>query len=675
MTLEEKIACLGTQPNVPRLGIQGTDHAEGLHGLAMGGVGDWGAGNPIPTTMFPQSIGLAETWDPEIVRRAAAIVGYEARYIAQSPQYKRSHLVVRAPNADLGRDVRWGRTEECFGEDPFFNGTMTVAFVKGLQGDHPTYWQAASLLKHFLANSHENGRERTSSNFDERLLMEYYSVPFRMGIVEGGARGHMLAYNAVNGVPCHVHPIVRQLTIDAWGQDGIICTDAAGMTLLVTGHGYCSNYPEAAAAVIETGAGQFLDDYRGPVHEALERGILSERAIDQVLKGTFRVMMRLGLLDDPAQVPYSSIGVDGAGAPWLTEQHQAVARLATLKSIVLLKNADHLLPLDLQTLRSIAVIGPRASDVLLDWYSGTPPYAISPLAGIRAKVGGGVVVRYAGGEDIEAARQAAASSDIAIICAGNHPTGNRGWAEVEFSSEGREAVDRESITLEQEELIKQVYSANPNTVAVLISSFPYAIDWTQQHVPAILHMTHNSQELGNALADVLFGDYTPGGRLVQTWPSSHDQLPAMLDYDIRHGRTYQYCDGAPLYPFGFGLSYTTFEYARLQTSAGQLDSHGSLTVSVDVTNSGGRAGEEVVQLYVRHLASRVERPKHELKGFQRLHLEPGETQTVRMTLSAEQLAYWDVARQAFVVEQGAVQIEIGASSADIKLRAILLVVE
>jgi beta-glucosidase-like glycosyl hydrolase len=221
-----RIACWGTDPSVPRLGIRGSDHLEGLHGLALGGPGGWGGWSPVPTTTFPQAIGLAETWDPEVVQRAAAIEGYEARSIFQNSRYKRGGLVIRAPNSDLGRDPRWGRTEECYGEDPFFNGTMAVAFVRGLQGDHPVYWQTASLLKHSLANSNEDNRGSTSSNFDERLLREYYSVPFRMGIVEGGARAYMTAYNAVNGIPCTVHPILRAITIEEWGQDGIICTDA-----------------------------------------------------------------------------------------------------------------------------------------------------------------------------------------------------------------------------------------------------------------------------------------------------------------------------------------------------------------------------------------------------------------------------------------------------------------
>ena len=663
MTLEEKVECLGTNPSVPRLGLKGSGHSEGLHGLAQGGPSNWGRKNPTTTTTFPQAIGLAETWDVDVIRRAAAVEGFEARYIFQ--KYNRGGIVVRAPNADLGRDPRWGRTEECYGEDPFFNGTLTVAFVKGLQGDHPKYWQTASLLKHFLANSNENGRTSTSSDFDERLFREYYSVPFRRGIVEGGARAFMAAYNKVNGVPMHVNREVLDITREEWGQDGIICTDGGAMRQLVTDHKRFKTFEEAAAAVVKTGIGQFLDDYREPTRTALKQGLLSEADVDRVLRHTFRVMLRLGLLDPPARVPYSKIG--SGPEPWTTEEHKSLVRLVTQKSIVLLKNSKGLLPLDRTKLKSVAVIGPRADDVLLDWYSGTPPYTVTPLAGIREKVGTGVRVEHAKGNDGDAVERLARACEVAVVVVGNHPTCDAGWEQCPVPSDGKEAVDRRSITLEQEELVKKVYAANPNTVVVLKSSFPFAINWTQGNVPAVLHLTHNSQEEGHALADVLFGDYNPAGRLVQTWPSSIEQLPPMMDYDIRRGRTYMYFKGEPLYPFGYGLSYTTFAYSNLHTSARTIPSNGSVNVTFDLKNTGRRAGEEVVQLYVTHLGSKVERPLRELKGFARVALRPGETKRVTLTLAAESLAYWDVKSKRFVVEPDRVRLVVGGSSADVRL--------
>ena len=673
MTLDEKVECLGTTPSVPRLGVKGANHMEGIHGLSVGGPGMWGGKVSVPTTTFPQGYGLGETWDAELLRQAGRVEGYEARYIFQTAKFNksRSGLVIRSPNADLGRDPRWGRTEECYGEDPYLTGTLAVAFVKGLQGDHPKYWQAASLLKHFLANSNENNRGSSSSNFDERLFREYYSVPFRMGIMEGGARAFMASYNAVNNTPLHVNPILKEIAVKEWGEDGIICTDGGGMKLLVTGHKRFQDFEQASAAVIKSGIGQFLDDYREPVRGALAKKLLSEGDIDKVLRNTFRVMIRLGLLDPPERVPYASI--KDSAEPWLTDEHKSLARLVTQKSIVLLKNARNLLPLDRRALKSIAVIGPRADQVLQDWYSGTPPYTVTPLAGIRNKVGAGVEVRYAANNDNGEAARVARSSDVAIVVVGNHPTCDAGWEKCPVPSDGKEAVDRLSITLEQEELIKQVYAANPQTVVVLRASFPYAINWTEENVPAILHLANNSQEEGNALADVLFGDYNPAGRLTQTWPKSMEQLPPMMDYDIRHGRTYMYFRDEPLYPFGYGLSYTTFAYSNLRTTPSALRADGSISISLKIKNTGTRAGEEVVQLYVKHLGSRVERPLKELKGFARVALGPGETKNVTLALRGEQLAYWNTAQRRFLVENGRVQIMVGSSSADIKLNEALRV--
>ena len=664
MTIDEKIECLDTNPSVPRLGIKGSGHVEGIHGLTQGGPGKWGRPQTVPSTTFPQGIGLGETWDPEILRQAGEVEGYEARYVFQSPKYNQGGIVIRSPNADIGRDPRWGRNEECYGEDAFFNGTMVVAFSKGLQGNDPKYWQSAALMKHFLANSNENDRDKSSSNFDERLFHEYYSLPFRMGVIEGGSRAYMASYNAVNGVPMTINPILQSITRDQWGQDGIICTDAGAMKNLVTAHKHSPDFETAAAESVKAGVGQFLDDYRQPVRDALKKGLLTEADIDRALRGNFRVMIRLGLLDPPSRVPYSTIGKESMD-PWATEKHKALAFLATQKSIVLLKNSANLLPLDKKSLKSIAMIGPRSNEVLLDWYSGTPPYSISPLEGIKNAVGESVKVTHAANNDGGAAVKAARESDVAIVCVGNHPNGgfDTQWARVSVPSEGREAVDRQSITLEQEELIKSVFAANPKTIVVLISSFPYAINWTQENVPAILHMALNSQEEGHALATVLFGDYNPAGRLVQTWPKSLEQLPPMMDYDIRHGRTYMYFRDTPLYPFGYGLSYTTFAYRDLQVKA----SSGAIDVSVMVKNTGQRAGDEVVQLYVKHLNSRVSRPLKELKAFARVHLGSHEEKTVKLSLPASRLAYWNAETDRWIVEKDVIEITVGGSSTDARL--------
>jgi beta-glucosidase len=638
MTLEEKVAVLSTNPSVPRLGVVGTDHVEGLHGLALGGPGKWGGKGkePIPATTFPQAYGLGETWDVNLIQKVAQVEGYEARYALQ--KYRRGGLVVRAPNADIARDPRWGRTEESYGEDAFFNGTMTVAFVKGLQGNHSKYWQSASLMKHFLANSNEDGRTYTSSDFDERLWREYYALPFQMGVVEGGSRAFMAAYNKVNEIPAMVHPMLKNIAQKEWGQDGIICTDGGAFNLLLSDHKYYANKYLGAAAAIKAGINQFLDDYKDGVNGAIAKGYLTEKEIDQVIRGNFQVMIKLGMLDTPDKNPYAKIGTGKDTIdPWKTQAHKKIALEATQKSIVLLKNDLELLPLQKDKLKTIAVIGPRANEVLLDWYSGTPPYVVTPLQGIKDKLSSNVEILYAKNNSDGKAVAIAKKADVVIVIVGNHSTCNAGWADCPVPSEGKEAVDRQSITLEQEDLIKIVYQANPKTVVALISSFPYSINWTQENVPAILHMTQNSQELGTALADVLFGAYNPAGRLTQTWVKNITDLPDFLDYNIRNGRTYMYFQGKPLYAFGHGLSYTSFTYNSMHLSKKTLKKDDAIKVSVSVTNTGKRDGEEVLQLYVKSINSAIQQPIKALKSFQRVALKAGETKIVDLILEAKSL--------------------------------------
>ncbi|MGC1384869.1 MAG: glycoside hydrolase family 3 C-terminal domain-containing protein [Candidatus Acidiferrales bacterium] len=683
MTTEEKIAALSTDPDVPRLGIVGSGHLEGLHGVALGGPGGWeGHGlKPLPTTQFPQAVGLGETWDPDLLQKVAALEGWEARYVfntdtqvtvnRRGEKHRRAGIVMRAPNSDLARDPRWGRSEESYGEDPYLSGTMATAFVRGLQGDNPKYWLSSSLMKHFLANSNEDGRDGSSSNFDDRLLREYYSVPFRMGVIDGGSRAYMASYNAWNGVPMTANPILKEITMREWGQDGIICTDAGALTNMVTKHKYYSDIDMASAGAIHAGINQFLDRYSDGVHSAIDKKLINLAEIDDNLRGVYRVMIHLGLLDPPDMVPYNKI--KGDGAVWDLDDHKALARKVTQESIVLLKNSANTLPLDRTKLKTVAVVGPYADIVALDWYSGTPPYAVSPLEGIKNKLGPNVQVNFAKDNTDDAAVKIAKSADVVIAVVGNHPTCNAGWAKCPLASDGKEAIDRKSITLEQEDLVKQVYAANPHTVVVLIASFPFAIQWTQDNVPAILHMAHNSQEEGNALADALFGDVDPGGRLVTTWPASLDQLPPMMDYDIRHGHTYMYFKGKPLYPFGYGLSYTTFEYSNLKTSSDRLAADGRVGVNVEVENTGSRAGDEVVQLYVSHFGSKVDRPAEELKAFRRVTLAPGKKTTVQFLLKASDLAYWSTEKGSWQIEPDQINIQIGASSADIKLKKTISV--
>ncbi len=679
MTVNEKIACLGTNTGVPRLGVMSYGNSEGIHGVVQRAPRD--KREPITTTQFPQPPGMGESWDPELVRKAAGVEGYEARFITQTAKYDRQILMLWGPQSDLERDPRWGRSEEVYGEDPFFNGTMAVAFIKGLQGDDPKYWQAAALLKHFLANSNENHRMETSSDFDQRLFWEYYSVPFRMGFEEGDAKAVMASYNAWNGTAMTVNPILKSIVRDKWGVDVISSDGGAVSTLLYLRH----LYPDQKAAVVaslKAGINQFLDQYVDETKAALKDGSITEAEIDGLLRPKFRVTIRLGLLDPPEMVPYSKI--KDSPKPWNTEADRAVSKQMALESVVLLKNENALLPLKKDAIKSIAVIGPLADSVHWDWYGGTPPYAVTPLQGIKDEVGSDVKVNYAASELGHAAFDAAKASDVAVVIVGNDPTCGpdmaQDWAGTvdgggtlacTVPSDGREGRDRESITLEQEQLVKQVFAANPKTIVILVSSYPFAINWSQEHVPAILHMAHASQDEGTALAKVLFGEYNPGGHLVVTWPKSTDQLPPMMDYNIRDGRTYMYFKGEPLYPFGYGLSYATFKYSNLRTSSPEVAKDGTVTVSVDLTNTGAMAGDAVVQLYVKHLASKVVRPNEELKGFKRVTLKAGETKTVEIPLKASSLAWWDEKLPGFRVEAEPVRVMVGNSSSDIELSTVV----
>lgn len=675
LTLDEKINLLSTDLGVPRLNIPRCGHYEGLHGLTLGGPAMWGGrqrtedGKVVPTdcptTIFPQSYGLGSTWDTDLVQKVAEQAAEEARYYMQTTGNKRHALVMRAPNADLARDPRWGRTEESFGEDAFLTAQLTIASVRGLQGNHPRYWKTASLMKHFLANSNEDGRDSTSSDFDTRLFHEYYAYPFYKGITEGGSRAFMAAYNSWNGIPMSIHPCLEEITRKQWGNNGIICTDGGALKLLIEAHKSFPSFAEGAAAVVKATTGQFLDAYVPYVKEAPEKGLLTEVDIDKAIRGNIFVALKLGLLDgDHSRNPYLSIGKNSTETPpFMTAEARRLAREVTAKSVVLLKTK--LLPLDAGKLRKIAVIGPYSDKIVQDWYSGTPPYETTILSGIRNAVKEGTEIIHAEDNRMGQAEKAAAAADVAIVCVGNHPYGTRAdWKFSPVPSDGREAVDRKSLMLPDEDLVKLVLKANPNTILVLVSSFPYTINWSQEHVPAIVHITHCSQEQGNGLADVLFGKVNPAGRTVQTWVKDITDLPDIMDYDIRNGRTYMYHQGPVLYPFGYGLSYSDFAYEKIESFKQDKK---NIRVTVSVKNTSGRDGEEVVQLYASYPESKVERPSKQLRAFRRIPIKAGETRKVTLTVPKEELGYWNEGKQMFVVEPGTVKLLIGASSEDIRL--------
>lgn len=668
MTLDEKVDALGNNTQVPRLGIQASGSVEGLHGIVLGGP-TYGDRANTPTTGFPQAYGLGETWDTDLLHRVATYISTENRYLFQNAKYRKSGLIMWTPNVDLGRDPRWGRTEECYGEDAFLTSRLAVAFIKGIQGDHPKYWRNASLMKHFLSNSNEYGRTFSSSNYSDKLFREYYAYPFYKGVTKGGSQALMTAYNAYNGTPCIMHPVLRNIVMKEWGLNGTLLTDGGAFRLLLSDHKRFDNdRAAAAAACIKAGITKFLDEYKDAVYEALHRKLISVEDIEKAIRGNLRISLKLGLLDHAEDNPYAAIGVTDTIAPWSKPETKALVREATLKSVVLLKNKDHLLPLDRHKIKKIAVIGQRATEVLQDWYAGKPFYTVNVLDAIREEAGSDIEVRYVKTNRMDSARTVAAWADVAIVCVGNHPTCDAGWEQAPVISEGKEAVDRQSLQLDQEDFLLQVAQTNPNTIGVLISSFPYAINRANQTVPALLHLTQCSQELGHAVSDVIFGHYNPAGRLTQTWVKNITDLPHMMDYDITHGRTYMYFKEKPLYPFGYGLSYTRFNYSGTTLNDRVIERGDTLRVFFNLKNSGDMDGDEVVQLYVSARKHTDKDPIKQLKAFQRISLRKGETKKIELTVPYAELQVWDEKQNRFILPDKEMTLEIGASSSDIRLR-------
>ena len=682
MTVDEKINTV-VGNGVPRLGIANPGSTEAIHGIVRGGDAELpnignagqfqngGAGRAamqrprmVNSTAFPQAYGVGETWDREMAHIMGDVMSYEARYYSQRAD--RNALILWAPNADLARDPRWGRTEESFGEDPYLVGEMVASEVKGIQGTDPFYWRGAALMKHFLANSNEDSRYATDSRFDEDLFRDYYSYGFWKG-AKAGAKSLMTAYNRYNGVPCEANSFITDILRNEWDMFGTIVNDAGALPFMTSAHHYTKDINEAIKLSLEAGLSRFIDSNFAQVKAAYEAGYISNEVLDRATKANLRTMLRLGLMDTVN--PYANMTF-GDTAPWESQEYKDKAKLVSQKSIVLLKNEGKLLPINKDKVKKIAVFGNRAESVLKDWYGALPSYRVSPLEGIKAEVEGtDVEVKFQRWDSDGSAQKLAEWADVCIVCVGNHPATSPDWDRSSIQSpwaygtvagDGREALDRRSLQLETEDLIKVVWQANHNTVVTLISSFPFAINWTNEHVPAIVHMTQCSQELGSALADVLFGKYNPAGRTTQTWVKDILDLPNMLDYNIKNGRTYMYFKGEPLYPFGYGLSYTTFGYSNLDVER----SGKNFVVSFDLKNTGSVDGEEVAQLYVKLNGDDAAK---RLRGFERIALKAGETKHVSIVVPEEDVKLWNKEAHKFDLNKGAAQFMIGASSADIRL--------
>ena len=650
-----------------RLGIPLIFHEECLHGLVAEHV-----------TSYPQAIGLASTWDPALLQRIFTATALEVR--------TRGVQQCLMPVVDLARDPRWGRTEETYGEDPYLVSRMGVAAVKGLQGEGPGIDSdhVLATLKHFAVHSQPGGGTNVGpAPYAERTIRESFFVPFEAAIHEAHARTIMPSYNELDGIPNHSNVwLLQDVLRKEWGFDGLVVSDYFAIDEMIQKHHIASDCAGAAKYAIEAGVDIELPYGKcyAELPALVRSGQIPEVLVDESAARVLRAKFELGLFDHPYADPKRAAAVSN------TPADQQLALQAARELITLLKNQNNLLPLDLSKTKRIAVIGPNAADVHLGGYSGHPGRGVSILQGIKDKVGSKGEVLYAEGcriteskpdwnadkvvpadPELDKKRIAEAvavmqKADIGIVVVGeNEQTVREAWAETHLG-------DRDDLNLlgRQDELVKQLLATGRPVVVVLIHGRPNSINFIAENAPAILDGWYLGQEGGTALADVLFGDYNPAGRLPITVPRSVGQLPDYYYMKPTAKRGYLFADKSPLFPFGFGLSYTTFSYSNLRVTPSTIPASGTATVQVDVTNTGKRAGDEVVQLYIRDEVSSVTRPVKELRGFERVPLKPGETRTVLFKLGTQALQFYnrDMKR---VVEPGKFMVMVGPNSVDLKI--------
>lgn len=648
------------------LGIPGLFQGEALHGYMSNGA-----------TSFPQVLGLASTWDPELVHQVFTAAADEMASTGTNQAF--------TPVLDLARDPRWGRTEETYGEDPYLVSRMGVAAIEGLQG--PNFMidrhHVLATAKHFAAHGQpEGGRNTAPGNFSERILRETFLVPFQAAVEEAQVGSIMASYNEIDGIPNHINRwLLDKVLRQEWGFRGYVTSDGGGLQMLVETHHVAADNADAARKSLAAGVDLDLSD--GSVFATLvdqvREGKVPESEVDRAVARVLGAKFRLGLFENPYVDP------DYAQRTTNSPEHQKLALKTAQEAIVLLKNEGTLLPLDLKKIKTVAVIGPNAADVHIGGYGREPAHQISILEGIRNRVGSSGTVLYAEGckittgrqgwhawyddkvetpdpktqlASIQAAAQVAHKAEVAIVVVGENESTNReAWSENHLG-------DRDSLDLAgfQDQLIKAVVETGTPTVVLLINGRPLSINYAAEHVPAILEGWYPGQEGGTAAASVLFGDVNPGGKLPITFPRSVGQLPDYYDHKPSRNRSYVVADSRPLFPFGHGLSYTTFRFESLRVEPTTIGQAGTATVRVDVTNTGTREGDEVAEMYIHQRVSSVTRPVMELRGFRRISLKPGEKTTVEFPLTPEALSMLDVNMNK-VVEPGVFDIMVGPSSA------------
>ncbi|PYX84033.1 MAG: beta-glucosidase [Acidobacteria bacterium] len=650
-----------------RLGIPALFQGEALHGFMSNG-----------STSFPQVLGLASTWDPELVERVFSAAADEMAAAGVRQAF--------TPVLDLARDPRWGRTEETYGEDPFLVSRMGVAAIRGLQGTSFVIdrHHVLATAKHFAAHGQpEGGRNTAPANYSERILRESFFMPFQAAVEEAHVASVMASYNEIDGIPSHInHWLLDRVLRQEWQFQGYVTSDGGGLQMLVNTHHVAADYAEAARKALAAGVDFDLSD--GSVYQTLieqaRRGIIPEKQIDDAVERVLAAKFRLGLFENPYADP------DYAAQVTNSREHKELALKAAEEAIVLLKNEGNLLPLDGKKIKSVAVIGPNAADVHLGGYSRDPGPGnqVSILEGIRQRVGAGIKLLYAEGckltsakpgwagwyvdnvalidpptqaQSIQEAAVLARQADVAILVVGENESTNReAWSE-------RHLGDRDSLDLlgAQDKLVQAVIDTGIPTVVFLINGRPLSINYAAQHARAIIEGWYLGEQGGIAAARVLFGDINPGGKLPVTFPRSVGQIPAYYDHKPSRDRSYAFTNSQPLFPFGYGLSYTTFGFDNLRVEPALMDAGGTTTVRVEVTNTGNREGAETPQLYMHQRVASVTQPVKQLRGFRRVSLRPGEKTTVEFLITPETLSILDINMRGRV-EPGTFDIMVGPDS-------------
>ena len=673
LTIDEKISqMMDVAPAIERLGIPAYNWwNECLHGVARSGL----------ATVFPQAIGLGATWDEDLIYRVSTVISDEARakyheYIRNNSHARYQGLTFWSPNINIFRDPRWGRGQETYGEDPFLTGRIAVNFIKGLQGNDPKYFKVIATVKHFAVHSGpEPERHSFDAVTDERDFRETYLPQFEMGVKEGKAYSVMCAYNRYKEEACcGSYNLLTRILRDEWGFKGYIVSDCGAIADIFRGHKIVSTPDSAAAFAVKSGTDLECSNIYRNLKKAIENKLITESELDVSLKRLFTARFLLGMFDPPEMVKYSQIPFSVLNS----EKNKQLAKETAQKSMVLLKNANNLLPLK-KNIGTVAVIGPNSDQtfVLLGNYNGTPSDPITPLRGIKEKLAGSAEVLYAQGCDWAAgmpgqkpaaelkaeALEVARKANVVIMCMGITP--RLEGEEMRINIDGFKGGDRTRIDLPdvQQELIKEIHALGKPIVLVLLNGSALAINWEKDNIPAILESWYGGQAAGQAIADVIFGDYNPGGRLPVTFYKSVNDLPSFDDYNMKN-RTYRYFTGEPLFPFGFGISYTTFAYSKLQLK-NQINKGDSLKITVNVKNTGKIAGDEVVELYLSNVGSTVPAPLHSLKAFKRIYLLPGETKTVVLSVPPEAFSIID-SNNKRVTLPGKFQIFIGGRQPDHK---------